>query len=147
MFIQEPSHDKTNKVTFEPIEDSDQPGHPGCLGCPGWSKSSLVYVILLVLSCYSPYLYVSVSVFVRSAIQRRFRKALFSFLHTCICMVPQPMWILKEEFCLCWGLTSQSTFFQSCRDEATASWVINQYFPGVKCERRLAEDWVCCQEI
>ena len=36
-------------------------------------------------------------------------------------------------FCLCWGLTSQSTIFQSCRDRATASWVINQYFRGVKC--------------
>ena len=35
--------------------------------------------------------------------------------------------------CLCWGLTSQSTIFQSCRDGATASWVINQYFWGVKC--------------
>ena len=36
-------------------------------------------------------------------------------------------------FGLCWGLTSQSTSFQSCRDGATASWVINQYFRGVKC--------------
>ena len=36
-------------------------------------------------------------------------------------------------FVLCWGLTSQSTIFQSCRDGATASWVINQYFRGVKC--------------
>ena len=35
--------------------------------------------------------------------------------------------------CLCWGLTSQSTIFHSCRDGATASWVINQYFRGVKC--------------
>ena len=35
--------------------------------------------------------------------------------------------------CLCWGLMSQSTIFQSCRDGATASWVINQYFRGVKC--------------
>ena len=35
--------------------------------------------------------------------------------------------------CLWWGLTSQSTIFQSCRDGATASWVINQYFRGVKC--------------
>ena len=35
--------------------------------------------------------------------------------------------------CLCRGLTSQSTIFQSCRDGATASWVINQYFRGVKC--------------
>ena len=34
---------------------------------------------------------------------------------------------------LCWGLTSQSTIFQSCRDGAAASWVINQYFRGVKC--------------
>ena len=36
-------------------------------------------------------------------------------------------------FVLCWDLTSQSTIFQSCRDGATASWVINQYFGGVKC--------------
>ena len=34
---------------------------------------------------------------------------------------------------LCWGLTSQSTIFQSCRDGAIASWVINQYSRGVKC--------------
>ena len=34
---------------------------------------------------------------------------------------------------LCWGLTSQSSIFQSCRDGAIASWVINQYFRGVKC--------------
>ena len=33
----------------------------------------------------------------------------------------------------CVGLTSQSTIFQSCRDGAIASWVINQYFRGVKC--------------
>ena len=38
-----------------------------------------------------------------------------------------------KKVCLCWGLTSQSTIFQSCRDGATASWVINQYFWGVKC--------------
>ena len=38
-----------------------------------------------------------------------------------------------EFVCLCWGLTSQSTIFQSCRDGATTSWVINQYFRGVKC--------------
>ena len=31
---------------------------------------------------------------------------------------------------LCWGLTSQSTIFQSCGDGAIASWVINQYFQG-----------------
>ena len=44
-------------------------------------------------------------------------------------------WVLcRVSFvCLCWGLTSQSTIFQSCRDGATASWVINQYFRGVKC--------------
>ena len=34
---------------------------------------------------------------------------------------------------LCWGLTSQSTIFQLCWDGAIASWVINQYFRGVKC--------------
>ena len=27
----EPPHDKTNKMTFVPIEDSDQPGHPPSL--------------------------------------------------------------------------------------------------------------------
>ena len=30
-------------------------------------------------------------------------------------------------------LKSQSTIFQSCRDGTIASWVINQYFRGVKC--------------
>ena len=34
---------------------------------------------------------------------------------------------------LWWGLTSQSTILQSRRDGAAASWVINQYFWGVKC--------------
>ena len=41
--------------------------------------------------------------------------------------------LFGDKFCLCWGLTSQSTIFQSCRDGATASWVINQYIRGVKC--------------
>ena len=41
--------------------------------------------------------------------------------------------IPKSCFFLCWGVMSQSTIFQSCRDRATASWVINQYFRGVKC--------------
>ena len=27
----EPPHDKTNKMTFKPSEDSDQPGHPPSL--------------------------------------------------------------------------------------------------------------------
>ena len=36
-------------------------------------------------------------------------------------------------FWLCCGFTSQSTIFQSCRDGAIASWVLNQYFRGVKC--------------
>ena len=43
------------------------------------------------------------------------------------------LYMCITKFCLCWGLTSQSTIFQSCRDGATASWVINQYFRGVKC--------------
>ena len=45
-------------------------------------------------------------------------------------------WEIRNKWlfvCLCWGLTSQSTIFQSCRDRAIASWVINQYFRGVKC--------------
>ena len=41
-------------------------------------------------------------------------------------------WMLQSCW-LCWGLTSQSTIFQSCRDGAIASWVINQYFRGIKC--------------
>ena len=31
------------------------------------------------------------------------------------------------------ALTSQSIIFQLCRDGATASWVIDQYFLGVEC--------------
>ena len=52
--------------------------------------------------------------------------------------------LLKKIFWPCvwvWGwlvvlrlnVPSQSTIFQSCRDGAIASWVINQYFRGVKC--------------
>ena len=44
-----------------------------------------------------------------------------------------PSFLHVDSFCLCWGLTSQSTIFQSCRDGATTSWVINQYFRGAKC--------------
>ena len=79
VFINEPPHDKTNKMVCAPCENSDQPGHlpslirvfairmkkhwvlsyPSSLlrtlirlgGCPGWSESSLgVHTILLVLS-------------------------------------------------------------------------------------------------
>ena len=28
LLLNEPPHDKTNKMTFAPSEDSDQPGHP-----------------------------------------------------------------------------------------------------------------------
>ena len=44
-------------------------------------------------------------------------------------------WILLKKLVgwLCWGLTSQSTIFQSYWDGAIPSWVINQYFRGVKC--------------
>ena len=31
LFIHEPQHDKTNKMTCAPSEDSDQPGHPPSL--------------------------------------------------------------------------------------------------------------------
>ena len=52
-----------------------------------------------------------------------------TYVHACVgaCMHACMYFV-----CLCWGLTSQSTIFQSCRDGATASWVINQYFRGVK---------------
>ena len=82
--LYEPQHDKTNKMTCAPREDSDQPRHPPSLirvfavcmkkpsvlsyplgaqqrlwslgGCPGWSKSSLgAQAILLVLSCSCSY--------------------------------------------------------------------------------------------
>ena len=46
---------------------------------------------------------------------------------------PQLWYVDSDVGWLCWGLTSQSTIFQSCRDGAIASWVINQYFRGVKC--------------
>ena len=57
------------------------------------------------------------------------------------------VWVKRQNtaekvFCLCWGLTSQSTIFQSCRDGATASWVINQYFRGVKCLAIRKSGWV-----
>ena len=77
--LTKPPHDKTNKMTFAPSEDSDQPGHPSILirffavcsmgswepsvsscgqwrlirlgGFPGWSESLLgAKVTLLVLS-------------------------------------------------------------------------------------------------
>ena len=79
-FVNEPPHDKTNRMACAPSKDSDQPEHPPSLirvlavcmkkawvlsyplsaqrrlirlgGCPGWSESSLdTQVILLVLSC------------------------------------------------------------------------------------------------
>ena len=53
----------------------------------------------------------------------------------CICASLVKFHLLIHELVgwLCWGLTSQSTIFQSCQDGAIASWVINQYFRGVKC--------------
>ena len=51
----------------------------------------------------------------------------------CVMCIGKCLYGIVLLFCLCWGLTSQSTIFQSCRDGATASWVINQYFRGVKC--------------
>ena len=84
----EPPHDKTNKMTFAPSQDSDQPGHPPSqirvfavcmtkhwalsypmsalqrlirLGrCPGWSESLLgTQIILLVLSWKGSFHYLS----------------------------------------------------------------------------------------
>ena len=65
-----------------------------------------------------------------------------NFMYLIVYFVKCNSWVWKNRIfsigtvifvCLCWGLTSQSTIFQSCRDGATASWVINQYFRGVKC--------------
>ena len=38
--VSEPQHDKTNKMTCAPSEDSDQPGHPPSLHCPHEETSS-----------------------------------------------------------------------------------------------------------
>ena len=60
----------------------------------------------------------------------------FAYAQTCLIIAIEIVkylltyWVILW---LCWGLTSQSTIFQSCRDGAIASWVINQYFRGVKC--------------
>ena len=44
----EPVHDKTNKMTCAPTEDSDQPRHlPSLIGVPVWSESSL-YALIMV---------------------------------------------------------------------------------------------------
>ena len=62
------------------------------------------------------------------------------YYHVLQCLPFSAVWsgstllvILSSLGWLCWGLTSQSTIFQSCRDGAIASWEINQYFWGVKC--------------
>ena len=55
----------------------------------------------------------------------------WSIWYRSVPMATRPPWVTNGW--LCWGLTSQSTIFQSCRDGAIASWVINQYFRGVKC--------------
>ena len=46
---------------------------------------------------------------------------IISFLYDNVCL-----------YCLYWGLTSQSTIFQSCRDGAIASWVLTSTL-GRKC--------------
>ena len=63
----------------------------------------------------------------------RFKSRVKGHARTLMCICTD--WhALASRFCwLCWGLTSQSTIFQSCRDGAIASWVSNQYFRGVKC--------------
>ena len=59
-------------------------------------------------------------------------RVLLNFAHNAQTCSPKIiLWVIFGW--LCWGLTSQSTIFQSCRDGAIASWVINQYFRGVKC--------------
>ena len=72
------------------------------------------------IKCYAdrPYL-----VFFRAEIWNTYM--LFFCLSTC-CRWSCQGWLVVL-------ITSQSTIFQSCRDGAIASWVINQYFRGVKC--------------
>ena len=80
----EPPHDKTNKMTFVPSEDSDQPGQLRTQFCfrrtaqtlitlggyPGCSESSLgAQIILLVLSCRG-------SIFILKSLQKPLRMAL-----------------------------------------------------------------------
>ena len=80
--------------------------------------SVYVSVRLSVRSFFRMYLYICVCACVRTYVHA----CVGACMHACMYFV-----------CLCWGLTSQSTIFQSCRDGATASWVINHYFRGVKC--------------
>ena len=82
----------------------------------------------------------------RIRIHATYKTCMERICHTCVTMHSKYVTNSCEFFCeefvriihmcvgwLCWGLTSQSTIFQSCRDGAIASWVINQYFRGVKC--------------
>ena len=118
----EPPHDKTNKMACAPSEDSDQPGYPPNLIRVFAVRMKKHWAITYPLSA-----------------QRR----PWSDWADAIRLGGCPGWsesslgahviLLILFVCLCWGLTSQSTIFQSCRDGATASWVINQYFRGVKC--------------
>ena len=128
----EPPHDKTNKMTCAPSENSDQPGHPLSLiriitvcmkkaktlirlgGCPGWSESS-PYAQTFCWFCHE-----AAHIFCYKISEHRQLNVQHYKFRDLV------GW-------LCWGLTSQSTIFQSYRDGAIASWVINQYFRGVKC--------------
>ena len=86
----------------------------------------------------------------KTSLKSDFIQFFFSWLNTCTCVAPAQgqrdpralnFGVIKKGLitfvCLCWGLTSQSTIFQSYRDGGTASWVINQYFRGgkVSCSR------------
>ena len=88
VFTYEPVHDKTNKMTCAPSEDSGQPGHPPSLirvfavrieetlcpklpnertaktlirlgECPGWSESLLGAQVILLVCCAQAHIYVS----------------------------------------------------------------------------------------
>ena len=112
-YMYEPPHDKTNNMACAPREDSDQPGQSSL--CAQWVAK--VPTLRHVDSKDSDQ-------------TGQMPRLIWVFAgRTPYC------WFCRDaaRMLLCWGLTSQSTIFQSCWDGAIASWVINQYFRGVKC--------------
>ena len=150
----EPPHDKTNILACAPSEDSDQPGHPPSLIRVFTVQMKKAWVLSYPLSvqqrlwsdwadaqadlslCWA---HMPFCLFCHDAAQIKTVFAWdcsysYSRNRTCNSHDQGLLFFLFGWLCwLCWGLTSQSTIFQSCRDGAIASWVINQYFRGVKC--------------
>ena len=97
----------------------------------GSPEPSLVpYVISTIISWAGSFISLDLSIIGKTLkityLQQLLSSMVCLLLWHCLYVIVRQCW-------LCWGLTSQSTIFQSCRDGAIASWVINQYFRGVKC--------------